>query len=113
MYHTAYKHPFEGKVRTQGYYRKTDPVGKAFSHLKQHLDPFFSRAVNGKGAMLSLTLIGYTMIAMTASKCHIPYCYALKIISGIRRAVYSCGVHDHMKYTKERSELTENLKIDL
>ena len=70
-------------------YREKDTVEKAFSHLKPHLEPFFSRSENGTRARLFLTVLGYTMVAMIASKCDIPYSQALKIISGIREVVYS------------------------
>ena len=88
--HLAKKNIQDQKLQEDGSRRKGLP------HLKQHLNPFFSRAVSNKRAMLSLTVIGFTMVAMTASKCNIPYCYALKIISGIRKVVYSCGAHDPM-----------------
>ena len=94
-------------------YREKDTVEKAFSHLKPHLEPFFSRSENGTRARLFLTVLGYTMVAMIASKCDIPYSQALKIISGIREVVYSNGSHAHVEYTKEQRELIEKLKIDL
>ena len=94
-------------------YREKDTVEKAFSHLKPHLEPFFSRSENGTRARLFLTVLGYTMVAMMASKCDIPYSQALKIISGIREVVYSNGSHAHVEYTKEQREFIEKLKIDL
>ena len=94
-------------------YREKDTVEKAFSHLKSHLEPFFSRSENDTRARLFLTVLGYTMVAMMASKCDIPYNQALKIMSGIREVVYSNGSHSHVEYTKEQRELIEKLKIDL
>ena len=93
--------------------KEKDTVEKALSHLKPHLEPFFSRSENGTRARLFLTVLGYTMVAMMASKCDILYNQALKIISWISEVVYSNGFHTHVEYTKEQEELIEKLKIDL
>ena len=94
-------------------YREKDTVEKAFSHLKPHLEPFFSRSESGTRARLFLTVLGYTMVAIIAAKCDISYNQALKVMSGIREVVYSNGSHSHVEYTKEQRELIEKLKIDL
>ena len=94
-------------------YREKDVVEKAFSHVKPHLDPFFSRSERGTRARQFLTIMGYTMAAIIAARCSIPYDRVMKTISGIREIVYSNGSHSHVKYTKEQSELMEKLKIEL
>jgi transposase len=94
-------------------YREKDTVEKAFSHLKPHLEPFFSRSENGTRARLFLTVLGYTMVAMMAAKCNVTYNRVLETISGIREVVYANGYHAHVGYTKEERELIEKLKIDL
>ena len=88
-------------------------VEKAFSHIKPHLEPFFSRSEGGTRARLFLTVLGYTLVAMIAEKCGISYNQVLKTISGIREVVYSDGSHSHTEYTKEQRKLLEKLKIEL
>ncbi|MCL4448025.1 MAG: hypothetical protein M0Z77_09635 [Thermoplasmatales archaeon] len=94
-------------------YRENDAVEKAFSHLKPHLEPFFSRSERGTRARLFLVILGYTLVAVMASKCGIKYNEALKAASGIREVVYSSGGHAPVEYTKEQRELLEKLKITL
>ena len=94
-------------------YREKDIVEKAFSHLKPHLEPFFSRSEGGTRARLFLAVLGYTMVAMIAEKCGISYNQALNTMSGIREVVYSNGSHSHAEYTKEQRELLDKLKIVL
>ena len=94
-------------------YREKDVVEKAFSHIKPHLEPFFSRSEGGTRARLFLTVLGYTLVAMIAEKCGISYNQVLKTISGIREVVYSDGSHSHAEYTREQRELIEKLKIEL
>ena len=93
--------------------KEKDTVEKALSHLKPHLEPFFSRSESDTRARLFLTVLGYTIVAMIADKCDISYTQTLKIISGTREVVYSNGSHSHGEYTKEQRELIEKLKIDL
>ena len=93
--------------------REKDTVEKAFSHLKPHLEPFFSRSESGTRARLFLTVLGYTMVTMIAARCSISYSQALKTTSGIREVVFSNGSHTCAEYTKEQRELIEKLKIDL
>ena len=94
-------------------YRGKDLVEKAFSHVKPHLEPFFSRTEAGTRARLFLTILGYTLIAIIAAKCNITYNQAVNIISGIREVVYANGSHAHVEYTKEQGELIEKLKTGL
>ena len=94
-------------------YREKDAVEKAFSHIKPHLEPFFSRSEGGTRARLFLTVLGYTLMAIIAEKCGISYNQVLKTISGMREVVYSDGSHSHAEYTKEQRELMEKLKIEL
>ena len=94
-------------------YREKDVVEKAFSHVKPHLEPFFSRSERGTRARLLLNILGYTMVAIIAAGCSIPYDRVMKTISGIREVVYSNGSHSHVEYTKEQGGLLEKLKIEL
>ena len=94
-------------------YREKDVVEKAFSHVKPHLEPFFSRSERGTRARLFLTILGYTMAAIIAARCDIPYDRVMKTISGIREVVYSNGSHSHVEYTREQRELLEKLEIEL
>ena len=94
-------------------YREKDVVEKAFSHIKPHLEPFFSRSEGGTRARLFLTALGYNLVAIIAEKCGISYNQVLKTIPGIREVVYSDGSHSHTEYTKEQRELLEKLKIEL
>ena len=94
-------------------YRGKDLVENAFSHVKPHLEPFFSRTEAGTRARLFLTVLGYTMVAIVASKCGTSYNRALKTMSGIREMVYYNGSHAHVEYTREEREMMEKLKISL
>ena len=94
-------------------YREKEIVEKTFSHLKPHLEPFFSSSESATRAKLFLTVLGYTMVAIIDAKCGISCNQALKVMSGIREVVYSNGSRAHVEYTKEQRELIEKLKIDL
>ena len=94
-------------------YREKDVVEKAFSHVKPHLEPFLSRSERGTRAMLLLTILGYTMAAIPAAKCSIPYDRVMKAIYGIGEVVYLNGSHSHVEYAKEQRELLEKLKVEL
>ena len=94
-------------------YRDKDRVEKAFSHLKPHLEPFFSRSEEGTRARLFLAVLGYTMVAIIASVCGLTYNQTLETLSGMREVVYSTGTHAHVEYTKEQRELLEKLKLEL
>jgi len=94
-------------------YREKDAVDKAFSHIKPHLEPFFSRSEGGTRARLFITMLGYTFVAIIAEKCGISYNQALNTISGIREVVYSSGAHAPVEYTKQQREVLEKLKLNV
>ena len=94
-------------------YREKDVVEKAFSHVKPHLEPFFSRSERGTSVRLFLTILGYTISAIIAKRCGIPYDRVMKTISGIREVVYSNGSHSHKEYTREQKELHKKFKFEL
>jgi transposase len=94
-------------------YREKDAVEKSFSHIKPHLEPFFSRSEEGTRARMFLTVLGYTLLAIIAEKCRISYNQALNTISGMREVVYSSGAHAPVEYTKEQKEILEILKLKL
>ena len=83
-------------------YREKDVVEKAFS-----------RSERATRARLFLTILGYTMAAIIAARCSIPYEQVMKTISGIWEVVYSNGSYSQVEYTKEQRELLEKLKIEL
>ncbi len=78
-------------------------VEKAFSHLKPHLEPFFSRTESGTRARLFLTMLGYTIIAIIAAKCNTTYNKVLETISGIREVVYANSSNGRVKYVYQGS----------
>ena len=54
-------------------YREKRIVEKVFSRVKPYLGPFYSRSERGTRARLFLTMLGYTMTAIIAARCDIPY----------------------------------------
>ena len=94
-------------------YRQKDVVEKAFMHSKPCTRPLYARSESGTRARMFLTILRYTMAAIIAARCSIPYHRVMKIISGIREIVYSNGSHFLVECTKEQRELLEKLKIDL
>ncbi len=95
-------------------YRDKDRAEKAFSRLKPHLEPFFSKIPrNITRARLFLAILGCKMVAIIASVCGITYNLAPETLAGIREVICSTGSHAHVEYTKEQKELLERLKLEL
>ncbi len=65
-------------------YREKDLIEKAFSHLKPHLEPFFSRTESRTRSRSFLTMLGYIIIAIIAPRFNTTYNKVLEAISGIR-----------------------------
>ncbi len=51
-------------------YREKYLIEKAFSHVKPHLEPFFSSTESGTRARLFLTMLDYIIIAIIAARCN-------------------------------------------
>ena len=47
-------------------YRRKDVVEKAFSHIRPHLEPLFSRTEEGARSRLFLAVLEYTLMAIKA-----------------------------------------------
>ena len=60
-----------------------------------------------------LSILGYSIMAMIASKSGMTYQQAEKIISGIKEVVYTTGSHSVVELTKDQRELLEKISIEL
>ena len=94
-------------------YRQKDVVGKAFMHSKQCMQPLHARSERGTRARMFLSILGYSILAMIASRSGFTYQQAEKIISGIKEVVYRNGSHSVVELTKEQKELLEKISIEL
>ena len=94
-------------------YRQKDVVEKAFMHSKQCMQPLHARSERGTRARMFLSILGYSIMAMIASRSGFTYQQAEKIISGIKEVVYTNGSHSVVELTKEQKELLEKISIEL
>ena len=85
-------------------YRQKDVVEKAFMHSKQDIEPLYARLEWGKRARVSLSILGYSIIAMIASRRGLTYAETEKIMSGIWGVVYTNGSHSPVELTKEQKK---------
>ena len=60
-----------------------------------------------------LSILGYSMMAMIASRSGFTNLQAEKIISGIKEVVYTNGSHSVVELTKEQKELLKKISIEL
>ena len=60
-----------------------------------------------------LSILGYSIMAMIASRSGFTYQQTGKIISGIKEVVYTNGSHSFVELTKEQKELIEKISIEL
>ena len=65
-------------------YRQKDVVEKAFMHSKPCMEPLYARSERGTRARIFLSILGYSIMAMIASRSGFTYKQAEKIISGIK-----------------------------
>jgi transposase len=94
-------------------YRQKDVVEKAFMHSKPSMEPLHARSERGTRARMFLSILGYTIMAMIASRSGFTYQQTEKIISGIKEVVYTNGSHSVVELTKEQKELLEKISIEL
>ena len=94
-------------------YRQKDVVEKAFMHSKQCMQPLHARTEIGTRARMFLSILGYSIMAMIASRSGFTYQQTEKIISGIKEVVYTNGSHSVVELTKEQKELLEKISIEL
>ena len=94
-------------------YRQKDVVEKAFMHSKPNMEPLYARTERGTRARMFLSILGYSITAMAASRCGLSYAETEKVMSGIREVVYTNGSHSPVELTKEQKSLLEKLSIEL
>ena len=94
-------------------YRQKDVVEKEFMHSKQCMQPLHARSERGTRARMFLSILGYSILAMIASRSGFTYQQTEKIISGIKEVVYTNGSHSVVELTKEQKELLEKISIEL
>ena len=83
-------------------YRQKDVVEKAFMHSKPCMEPLYARSERGTRARMFLSIFGYSILAMIASKSGMTYQQTEKILSGIKEIVYTNGSHSVVELTKEQ-----------
>ena len=94
-------------------YRQKDVVEKAFMHPKPGMEPLYARTETETRAMMFLSVPGYSIMAMIASRCGLSYAETEKIMFGIREVVYTNGFHSPVELTKEHKGFLEKLSIEL
>ena len=94
-------------------YRQKDVVEKAFMNSKQCIQPLHVRSEKGTRARIFLSIVGYSIMAMIASRSGFTYQQTEKIISVIKEVVYTNGSHSVVELTKEQKELLEKISIEL
>ena len=94
-------------------YRQKDVVEKAFMHSKPSMEPLYARSERGTRARIFLSTLGYSILAMIASRSGFTCQQTEKIISGIKEIVYTNGSHSVVELTKEQKELMEKISIEL
>jgi hypothetical protein len=94
-------------------YRQKDVVEKAFMHSKPCMEPLYARSERGTRARMFLSILGYSIMAMIASRSGFTYQQTEKILSGIKEVVYTNGSHSVVELTKEQKELLEKISIEL
>ena len=82
-------------------------------HSKQCMQPLYARTEIGTRARMFLSIFGYSILAMTASRSGFTYQQTEKIILGIKEVVYTNGSHSVVELTKEQKELLETISIEL
>ena len=59
-----------------------------------------------------LSILGYSILAMIASRSGFTYQQAEKIISGMKEVVYTCGSKSAVELTKEQREFLVTIYIE-
>lgn len=94
-------------------YRSKDAVEKAFMHSKPGMESLYARTEKGTRARMFLSVLGYAIMAMIASRCSLTYQETGKILSGIREVLYTNGSHSTVELMKEQKGLLEKLSIEM
>ena len=94
-------------------YRQKDVVEKAFMHSKPSMEPLYARSERGTRARMFLSILGYSILAMIASRSGFTYQQTEKSISGIKEIVYTNGSHSVVELTKEQKELLKKISVEL
>ena len=84
----------------KGIYRKKEE--KAFMHSKQSMEPLYAISERGTSLPLLLSILGYSIMEMIASRSGFTYQQTEKILSGIKEIVYTNGSHSVVELTKEQ-----------
>ena len=71
-------------------------------HSKPCMQPLYARSEKGTRARMFLSILGYSIMAMMASRSALTYQQTEKIISGINEVVYTNGSHSVVGLTKEQ-----------
>ena len=88
-------------------------------HLKRHRGGksreirLYARSERGTRARMFLSILGYSILAMMASRSGFTYQQTEKIISGIKEVIYTNGSHSVVELTKDQRELLEKISIEL
>ena len=82
-------------------------------HSKPSMEPLYARSDGGTRARMFLSILGYSIMAMIASKSGMTYQQTEKIISGIKEVVYTNRSHSVVELTKGQRELLEKISIEL
>ena len=77
------------------------------------MQPLYARSERGTSARMFLSILGYSIMAMIASRSGFTYQQTGKILSGIKEIVYTNGSHSFVELTKEQKELLEKISIEL
>ena len=88
-------------------------IEKAFMHSKPCMQPLYARSEKGTRARMFLSILGYSIMAMMASRSALTYQLTENIISGIMEVVYTNGSHSVVELTKEQKEFLEKVSIEL
>ncbi|MCL4480762.1 MAG: hypothetical protein M1113_04685 [Candidatus Thermoplasmatota archaeon] len=94
-------------------YRQKDVVEKAFMNSKPSMEPLYARSERGTRARMFLSILGYSIMAMIASRSGFTYQQTEKILSGIKEIVYTNGSYSVVELTKEQKEVLEKISIEL
>lgn len=77
------------------------------------MEPLYARTETGTTARMFLSVLGYSIMAMIASRCGLSYAETEKIMPGIREVIYTNGSHSPVELAKEQKGLLEKLSIEL
>ena len=94
-------------------YRGKDVVEKAFMRSKSVMEPLYAHTERGTRARVFLSILGYAIIAMIASRCGLTYNKVVETMKGIKEVVYTNGTHSTVELTKDQKMMLEKISIEL